>query len=233
MAALAGRLADLPHLQAQTRLDGVEQAGLSHPGRPGEQRDLCASWSRSASRPSSLLHRGVDNRVTQRLVVAKNRLGLLQTDQVDFIGHDQGRHALLLGNHQEAVQHPQVWSRLGAGKDQHHLARGWQSTSADIRPVDRGPGGQTCAGAARPARSRRSCRPAGSPAPNRPPPPRRPVRRPFFKRPRSWQTSSPCSVSAVKNPDCERMTKPRMGYGAGVPGRVVPGRAGVPVSGTL
>ena len=38
MAALGGQVAGLAHRQPQLRLNGVQQAGLAHPGRPGEPR---------------------------------------------------------------------------------------------------------------------------------------------------------------------------------------------------
>ena len=44
-------------------------------------------------------------------------------DQVELVGDDDWGDALFLGDDQEAVQHAQVWCRVGAGKNKDSLVR--------------------------------------------------------------------------------------------------------------
>ncbi len=102
-------------------LDGVEQRALAHARRTGDQADPARQPIAELVDALPGLGARVQDRVADLLVGAEQRPGRVGVAEVELVGDDHGRDLVVLGNHQEAVDHPHVGDRIGAGEDRHQL----------------------------------------------------------------------------------------------------------------
>ena len=63
----------------------------------------------------------VVDRVADALVGVEHVARRGHPHQVDLVGDQRGRHVVVLGHHQEAVEHAEVRHGVGAGEDDQHL----------------------------------------------------------------------------------------------------------------
>ena len=150
-------LADRPHAELQSRLDGVQEARFTHSGGAGEHRFAAAQQVAQRRQALPRFRRGEQHLVTRgRVALRQRRAG--RAVQLDFVDHHHRRQLIRLGDHKQPVELTRHRFRVTDRGDDHHLVdvRRDRLGAASARSADPGATHQRRAALVHPGDRRRA-----------------------------------------------------------------------------